>query len=501
MGYDPIFRSQPSGPTAIQPAPSSAPTTGGQPAPYYQSSASGGYAPPLSTGNSSPASSAEPFDYNPAIDPALEAAAPPQMSVPPPAYEGTQPYRPEVKGEGGSPFSNATSDTQPRGVVSISYDPLSLDIPPYLVGHAHKHYMQLVRYTKLPLTRTQGPARKRGLGEYPNLHPLSFHAPHQIYISQAAPHSSAADDLTIIAKGITIDDYLAAGGAVPPSKPSVGTNGTTTLDPIIQDELLLAYRTKYAPALDEFLDSTWYSTKGWAFVLRDHDLCKLFADRLEAGILVQRDPSDETAQFHDMHFEMLLAWGFLKLALRAVAKPETDTELKDLPQLESYKVQIIEALIADHTIEFDPVLVFPPHKHGVNRPEGENKAHDEFRFWITLGQFCNLDFRKQQYEITHKLRDAFDHLHKQENHDILWSLAWIRFLKNFHTGFPHHNMAPENNDPNVPINRLFVAKLAIEKTAVHGDRNIVARELCRIAVRSWEVQSRRDRGEDLGILA
>ncbi|KAG9232057.1 hypothetical protein BJ875DRAFT_97011 [Amylocarpus encephaloides] len=85
MGYDPIFKQQPQGPTSIQPAPSSASTQAGSPATanpygnqqnmYSMPTAPIGYD-ASSAGVSSPGSANQPYDYTNAIDPALEAAPP-----------------------------------------------------------------------------------------------------------------------------------------------------------------------------------------------------------------------------------------------------------------------------------------------------------------------------------------------------------------------------------------------------------------------------------------
>ena len=97
LGYDPIFKSQP-GPPAIQPAPSSAPAmqaTSATSSPYppppqgYVPASSQAYAPILSTGPSSPASSSEPFDYAAAIDPALDGSGDTQAQLPHTSYDST----------------------------------------------------------------------------------------------------------------------------------------------------------------------------------------------------------------------------------------------------------------------------------------------------------------------------------------------------------------------------------------------------------------------------
>lgn len=100
LGYDPIFKQQP-GPAQIQPAPNAAPTphsstppvpAAALPAPAnFQSQVPQGYAPASSAGYA-PAAAATSAGHDPqafnAIDPALAAAAAPQMHPGQPQYNG-----------------------------------------------------------------------------------------------------------------------------------------------------------------------------------------------------------------------------------------------------------------------------------------------------------------------------------------------------------------------------------------------------------------------------
>ncbi|KAI9848121.1 MAG: hypothetical protein M1838_000646 [Thelocarpon superellum] len=146
LGYDPIFKAQP-GPPAIQPAPASGSpmnqgslTSAGsyQTMPQqYVPPVSGSYPPALSATGSSPASSVEPYDYSSAIDPALEAAGPAHMAVPPTAYDASQGYRPDLKRglDSASPYSTATSDAQNPRAKRIKMEdilPAGGDVPPPL---------------------------------------------------------------------------------------------------------------------------------------------------------------------------------------------------------------------------------------------------------------------------------------------------------------------------------------------------------------------------------
>lgn len=125
LGYDPIFKSQP-GPAAIQPAPSGAPSmqaTSATSSPYppppqgYMPAGSQPYAPTLSTGLSSPGSSAEPYDYSAAIDPALEGAGTPQLQISANSYGGAQDFKQSL--ENASPYPLNASGQNHRGKVIL----------------------------------------------------------------------------------------------------------------------------------------------------------------------------------------------------------------------------------------------------------------------------------------------------------------------------------------------------------------------------------------------
>jgi hypothetical protein len=74
----------------------------------YVPNVAGQYPPALSATGSSPASSAEPYDYSSAIDPALEAAG----AMPATAYDGAHGGRPDLKRglDTGSPYSSHASE-------------------------------------------------------------------------------------------------------------------------------------------------------------------------------------------------------------------------------------------------------------------------------------------------------------------------------------------------------------------------------------------------------
>lgn len=68
------------------------------------------YAPTLSTGASSPASSAEHFDYTAAIDPALDGGGASQLHIPTSSFDAVGDYKQAL--ENTSPYPTSGSDRQ-----------------------------------------------------------------------------------------------------------------------------------------------------------------------------------------------------------------------------------------------------------------------------------------------------------------------------------------------------------------------------------------------------
>ncbi len=71
------------------------------------------YAPNRSAGASSPGSSAEPYDYSAAIDPALEGAGTPQLQNANNSYDGAQDFKQSL--DSATPYPPSASGQNHRG--------------------------------------------------------------------------------------------------------------------------------------------------------------------------------------------------------------------------------------------------------------------------------------------------------------------------------------------------------------------------------------------------
>ena len=259
LGYDPIFKTQP-GPAAIQPAPSSGAST---PIPAASSPSLGSYSYAISSvgpgyshalsGASSPASSCDGFDY---IDPALDSATTSHPHLPPsghhhghshhhhhhhhhhqnhphhPHHSSADTYRPDLKRplDRTSPFSSA-SDTNTT------------------TTRTH--------YTSVPRSSTPGP----GSGPGPGL----------------VRHDSQGT-----AKRIKIDDLLSVGSVSttpqPLSPPTSELASSVVSSSASVESMKNIYTSRYAPALDDLLEVSWFGTTGANKIWSDGQLAELMAE-------------------------------------------------------------------------------------------------------------------------------------------------------------------------------------------------------------------------------
>lgn len=87
----------------------------------YMPASSQPYAPTLSTGASSPASSTEPFDYTAAIDPALDGGGTSQMQIPTPSFDAVGDYKQVLDNTGSYPPTGSDQQNHKGGDSLVQY--------------------------------------------------------------------------------------------------------------------------------------------------------------------------------------------------------------------------------------------------------------------------------------------------------------------------------------------------------------------------------------------
>ena len=374
MGYDPIFKPQP-GPTSQQPAAiQPAPAPGGfiphSLAPVYytssyavSNSSVGGHS--YAQTNSTAASSptsSETYDYAP-IDPTLETAS---LVNPPNSASGlleSQPvYRPNLK------------------------RPLDRDSP-------FSSASDTTRVTPIPRSTTP---------------------------SQARVHDNPA-------KRIKIDDLLSGGSSssqplTPPSSEAAPyANPSNTVE-----NMKTLYKSRYAPALDEFLETGWFMNRGLVKIRSDAQLVEVMTEifeRLKArggSFVDEEDPSigrqGKTAG---------ILWAGVKMCYGTSIPAADNRQDEDEDEFRDdkdgaetlHRINVVEALVTGQPLE--PVPSSP------RRLSVDRTADNATLFWKLLGRIATARAGEQ---IDSVLKDCKQLVEGKDTRKLLYTIAEARHV-------------------------------------------------------------------------
>ena len=383
LGYDPIFKAQP-GPAAIQPAPSIGGSTPQSTALLYSfsypvSNPLGGQncAQTNSTAPSSPTS--EVYDYQPAIDPALEA---PVMGNPPiptatlPEPQGTFAQGLKRPLDRESPFSSG-SDTTTHRVVSI------------------------------PHSTTPGLGRPQ---DNPGGNP---------------------------AKRIKIDDLLSVVSSSQPLTPPSSETALYATPSTTVEDMKTLYKSRYAPALDKFLETRWFMGPGLVKVLSDNHLVELMAGVFErfrvrgGSFLEEEDPS-----IGRKGKSAGVLWAGVKMVYGTSIpaadnrQDEDEDDFRDEDGAETLRrINIVEALVTGQPSE--PM----PESPRVTSADKITESSPTTLFWRFLGRIAaarggNAEINKQ---MENTIIDCRRFIEEKETRRLLLMVAEARHLGSYGT--------------------------------------------------------------------
>jgi hypothetical protein len=335
-----------------------------------------GYQPALSTA-SSPTSSCDTYNDYPQIDPALDAATShPQMSASPGIMDSHQTYRPELKRpfqDRTSPFSSAASDT---GTGRTAYTPI-------------------------PRSATPGLGRQDGQ----------------------------------TAKRIKIDDLLSVGSSQPPSPPT-----SEVLAPSLSpastsvESMKTIYGSRYAPALDDFLEVSWFCGPGQKIIRSDSQLSEIMAEVFErfkargGSYYEEEDPAIRKG-----NKDTDLLWAAVRLCYgtripvsdnrREQEENGTDVAADDEGTEAYRRITIVENLLAKKSECYPASPRLPPSdKPSTPTPGGQ--------FWHLLEQISTFnetgaDADQKVHELIEECRK---HVEERPNREVLHAIAELGHL-------------------------------------------------------------------------
>ncbi|KAI1415461.1 hypothetical protein F5Y13DRAFT_186952 [Hypoxylon sp. FL1857] len=450
LGYDPIFKNQQQQhPTNIRPAPNnstsaSVPSTRPPPAPsapvagstQAQASSYSTTLPPVIPNNTTPTTA--PYTGN------LTAAGTAASTVKGEPLEYPTAIDPALE-----PVLTTTS-------TSTSHFPAAKPAIPNPISHNPPNTPHL-----------------RGGG--PTFVPLDSSVSHPVP-SFFRQHTSAYTSSS--ARKMKVHELVGMSGAVPPALDSPLTSEKLA-------EIRDLYDQVYAPGLEKFFETEWYTKpRGVSVLLTNTAVNEMLAGFLQS--MAKTDANDVAGMQYSANLEFRVVWDLASLVYASEYKVNVGEHLPpaDDGSEARNRVAVFEALLSGDYLDQNP-LQPPP-------ANADIRLHRirEFKFWYLLAEFLRmkdqpgLDMTRQRDYILGQMRELLD---GRENRDVLYSLAVIRALApNFPPDF--ESTLPPHLDESDPKNKLAVARKFIQdESQVTGGTTNVVRRFSELAVRAFIV--------------
>ncbi|OTB15773.1 hypothetical protein K445DRAFT_35493, partial [Daldinia sp. EC12] len=269
----------------------------------------------------------------------------------------------------------------------------------------------------------------------------------------------------------------------------VGMTGTVppVLDSPLNGEKLAEvrdlYEQVYAPGLEKFFETEWYTKpQGVSTLMSSTAVNEMLAGFLQS--MAKTDANDVAGMQYSANLEFRVVWDLTTLVYTSEYKinvgehlppPDDGSEARN-------RVAVFEALLSGDNLDQNPL--HPPPANA------DIRLHRirEFRFWYLLAEFLRVrdqpgvDTTHQRDYFLGQLRELLD---GRENRDVLYSLAVIRALApNFPPDF--ESTLPPHLDETDPKSKLAVARKFIQdESQVTGGTTNVVRRFSELAVRAF----------------
>lgn len=289
------------------------------------------------------------------------------------------------------------------------------------------------------------------------------------------------------AKRIKVDDLFSVGGTVAPPVPPVGEHASF-LDAAAVNEIKTAYLSIYAPAIDELLETSWYSTKGVITMLGNTALCQRFAAFLDRSRLAV--PVDDVAALNTTQsMETQLIWSLIGLPRSVhVSVPIKDefVATNGVGKLGSQDSQhgagwtkassrftVLDALLTGVTLDEHPSTA---------PPEDSVASSDESEFWRLIGDIVTS--HDDEDDVVEDALSAIRAYLGRENRDMIYSTAVIRHLSVEPLDQTRSGTESTNGSQDNPADQLHIAKKFIEDQMSMATNSVYQR-FCGMVARSW----------------
>lgn len=289
------------------------------------------------------------------------------------------------------------------------------------------------------------------------------------------------------AKRIKVDDLFSVGGTVAPPLPAADEQASF-LNAAAANEIKTAYLSIYAPAIDELLETSWYSTKGLIALLGNSALCQRFAASLDRSRLAV--PVNDVAALNTTQsMETQLIWSLIGLprvvhvgapikdefaGTNGVSKPGSEDSQHGAGWSKaSSRFTILDALLTGAVLDESPLAL---------SPEDPAASSDETEFWRLIG-----DIVTSQDDEDGVAEDALTAIRAylgRENRDMIYSTAVIRHLSVEPQDPTRSGTESTASSQDNPADQLHIAKKFIEDQMSMATNSVYQR-FCGMVARSW----------------
>lgn len=286
----------------------------------------------------------------------------------------------------------------------------------------------------------------------------------------------ALADIIFLAKR-TVEQLLDLGGARPPRDQEASSS------PTLLEEIKHLYYSIYAPGLEGFLESKWYSVKGVGLLLANTDLLNSFGNLLQQFGKTAQNDQDEV--LYTSSVEARVVWALATLVHGAAALELKNTrDYKAVPSGDDpveahHRLNVFETLVTGRVAATNPLTQPIP---------GSTDHHRlrELEFWHSLGKFVTLDYEddsaaKAVDDCLATLRNLLD---GRENRDVLYSIAVARGLGHRVSEYTELTQPLHLDESDIKSKLLVAKKFVSDEAGGAGTTNVI-RRLCDLAARSW----------------
>lgn len=288
------------------------------------------------------------------------------------------------------------------------------------------------------------------------------------------------------AKQVKINDLLALRGIPPPPPHPIVPLQQSRLD-----EVQAVFLATYAPAIDRFLETRWFTEKALPHVMANAQLVAQYSGLIDAF----SDPNinDPTVLGRTESFEASVIWDTMSICRPLANMSNGNTAAtQDFDLVASAKrLEAFEALVTGEHLETNPLAQSPVREPAANPPTlPDQLLQRSLDFWSSIGHFLTLhdDEASSAKEIDDTLARCRMLLDNFENRDVIYSIAIARHIGARWTDFPRNVPPPATSDEKDAGSKLYVAQKFLEQEAAGKGTTQVIKRICGMAVRSWYVR-------------